>query len=140
MSEHFVTSFLPASRDCCTTWRLAHRDLHYRPSSLLVCPRHSRRLLRPPSPLPESDTPPPSFAPLGHTAPNTEGQSGRSCWGLLLSTQYMFFFLPLCARVLLTVLDQLVKYQLVTHGPMLHSSLPCGRALELHSWSFRMLP
>lgn len=40
----------------------------------------------------------------------------------------------------LTALDQLVKYQLVTHGPMLHSSLPCGRALELHSMSLTTLP
>lgn len=43
-------------------------------------------------------------------------------------------------RVPLTALDQLVKYQLVTHGPMLHSSLPCGRARELHSTSFTTLP
>lgn len=33
-----------------------------------------------------------------------------------------------------------MKYQLVTHGPMLHSSLPCGRALELHSMSLTTLP
>lgn len=44
------------------------------------------------------------------------------------------------ACMLLTALDQSVKYQLVTHGPMLHSSLPCGRTLVLHSWSLTMLP
>lgn len=44
------------------------------------------------------------------------------------------------APVPLTALDQLVKYQLVTHGPMLHSSLPWGRALELHSTSLTTLP
>ena len=57
-------------------------------------------------------------------------------WWVLLK------FLSLCVYVcvLLTVLDQLVKYQLVTHGPMLHSSLPSGRARELQSLSFTMLP
>lgn len=33
-----------------------------------------------------------------------------------------------------------MKYQLVTHGPMLHSSLPSGRARELHSTSLTTLP
>ncbi len=78
-------SILPVSRGCCTRWLLAHRDPRCRPSSLPVFPRHSPLLLRPPWRLLESDTPPLSSAPRGHTAPNTEGQSGRSCWELLLS-------------------------------------------------------
>lgn len=60
-------------------------------------------------------------------------------WRVLLSTVNACLFTPVLG-VLLTVLDQSVKYQLVTHGPMLHSSVPCGRALELHSFSFTALP
>lgn len=64
-------------------------------------------------------------------------QSGRSCWRLQLSACLLHFF-RVC--VFLTVLDQSLKYQFVTQGPMLHSSLPCGRSLVLHSFSFTSLP
>lgn len=103
------------SRGCCTTWSLAHRDLRCRPSSLPVYPQHSPLLLLPLWPLLGSDTPPPSSAPRGHTAPNTDGQSGRSCWGLLLSVKCCrcFFFLLLCISV-------------VTHSVGPASEVPVG--------------
>lgn len=96
------------------------------------------------------DTVPSSFA-LRHPAPRqTHHLSLLNPWATLrwtlrhkvegFSVLQIFLILLFYACVSLTVLDQLVKYQLVTHGPMLHSSLPCGRALELHSLSFTMLP
>lgn len=99
----------------------------------------------------QSPPPPPSLTPpwVRHTT-SLLCTPGPHCaehwwtkWEIMLRITVKCcecLFLCFGARVSLTVWDQLVKYQLVTQGPMLHSSLPCGRALELHSLSFTMLP
>lgn len=99
----------------------------------------------------QSPPPPPSLTPprVRHTTSLfcTPGPHCAEHWGIKWKIMLRItvkccecYFLCFCVCVLLTVLDQLVKYQLVTQGPMLHSSLPCGRALEWHSFSFTTLP
>lgn len=101
----------------------------------------------------QSPPPPPSLTPplVRHTTsllctpgPHCAEHCGTDTkWKSMFRITVKHIFVPfacVCVCVLLTVLDQSVKYQLVTQGPMLHSSLPWGRNLELHSLSFTTLP
>lgn len=101
-----------------------------------------------------SPPPPPSFTPPRvrqttsllctpgpHCAEHWGHRRGDYVEGYSWVHACFSFFPPLlfiCG--LLTVLDHSVKYQLVTQGPMLHSSLPSGRRRALHSLSFTTLP